>query len=91
MAEGASPVSRVVVSLARVLGAIVRAPFRFVAWVYQPNARRRPGRGELQTHRHAAQLGMDTSRWTKDEQRLHDAEAVSRRTAHDAEAGPKDV
>lgn len=85
------PLEHIARSLARIAARIVMLPIRFVAWVYQADARRRPGRGELQTHRHAAQLGVDTAEWTEVEQSLHDREALARRTTHDADTPPKDT
>jgi ribosomal protein L13E len=47
----------------RVLLAPFRAIWRFLDWVYAPDARSGPTRGQATVHMRAAGLGQDSTRW----------------------------
>lgn len=58
------------------LRAVIRAPKRFLDWVYAPDGRSRPSRGQASLHLHMSGAGHDTSRWMmieEDERRDRDA------------------
>lgn len=55
---------------------IALAPIRFLDWVYRPDPRRGPTRGQAITHLIANGHGLDTSRWMRieaEERRLDSA------------------
>lgn len=52
----------------RALLAILRAPKRFLDWVYEPLPRSRPSRGQAIVHLRASGLGQDSSRWMQIEE-----------------------
>jgi hypothetical protein len=58
---------------------ILTAPIRFLQWVYAPSGRTRPGHGELESHRAAAEIGQETGRWAHmEEERLRQRDEVFR-------------
>lgn len=62
--------------LGGVVRGIVLAPKRFLDWVYRPDPRHGPTRGQAVTHLIANGHGLDTSRWMRieaEERRLQAA------------------
>ena len=62
--------------LRRIALAALRAPKRFLDWVYAPDPRLGPTRGEAIVHLRAAALGQDSRRWMAieaEQRRQHNA------------------
>ena len=60
--------------------AVLRAPKRFLDWVYEPLPRSRPSRGQAIVHLRMGAVGQDSSRWMQiEEEERQQRDAALRR------------